>query len=213
MKKAADSCDGTRTIVIPNLHLHRIVLRIRGTSPYVQNRFSAKAAAAILENQQSTKATRKKAGPLDVEEQYQNAFHRSPDGKCGIPATAFRNAMISACRVAGFQMTKGKMSVFIDADFYDEVDGVPLVAIFGDYEKLVAPVRTSDGKKFTMSVRPMWREWSAVVKINYDPGQFGPRDVAHLMIRVGIQVGVGEGRPDSKNSNGCGWGTYCLEEK
>jgi hypothetical protein len=29
-------------------------------------------------------------------------------------------------------------------------------------------------------------------------------------MRVGIQVGICEGRPDSKNSAGMGWGTFKL---
>jgi len=29
-----------------------------------------------------------------------------------------------------------------------------------------------------------------------------------LLARVGMQVGIGEGRPDSKNSAGMGWGLF-----
>jgi hypothetical protein len=32
------------------------------------------------------------------------------------------------------------------------------------------------------------------------------------MHRVGAQVGIGEGRPDSKNSTGMGWGTFEIKE-
>jgi hypothetical protein len=32
------------------------------------------------------------------------------------------------------------------------------------------------------------------------------------MARVGLQVGIGEGRPDSKNSAGMGWGLFTIEE-
>lgn len=38
-------------------------------------------------------------------------------------------------------------------------------------------------------------------------------DVANLMNRVGAQVGIGEGRPDSKNSAGMGWGLFSIETK
>ena len=36
-------------------------------------------------------------------------------------------------------------------------------------------------------------------------------DVTNLMQRVGMQVGIGEGRPDSRDSAGLGWGTFRLE--
>jgi hypothetical protein len=42
--------------------------------------------------------------------------------------------------------------------------------------------------------------------------QFTPEDVANLMARVGMQVGIGEGRPDSKNSAGMGWGLFKIAD-
>jgi len=39
------------------------------------------------------------------------------------------------------------------------------------------------------------------------PG-FSGADIANLVLRAGIQVGIGEGRPFSKNSCGMGWGTF-----
>jgi hypothetical protein len=60
-------------------------------------------------------------------------------------------------------------------------------------------------------VRPMWREWGANVRVKYDADQFTIQDVTNLMQRVGMQVGIGEGRPDSRDSAGLGWGTFRLE--
>ena len=60
-------------------------------------------------------------------------------------------------------------------------------------------------------VRPIWREWSADVRVRYDADQFTLNDVTNLMDRVGMQVGIGEGRPDSRQSAGLGWGTFRLE--
>jgi hypothetical protein len=56
----------------------------------------------------------------------------------------------------------------------------------------------------------MWRQWAANVLFQYDGDQFNASDVTNLLMRVGVQVGVLEGRPDSKKSNGCGWGTFRL---
>jgi hypothetical protein len=33
-------------------------------------------------------------------------------------------------------------------------------------------------------------------------------DIANLIARVGLQVGIGEGRPDSKQSAGLGFGLF-----
>jgi len=49
------------------------------------------------------------------------------------------------------------------------------------------------------------------VVVNFDADQFTVQDVTNLMQRVGMQVGIGEGRPDSRDSAGLGWGTFCLK--
>jgi hypothetical protein len=57
----------------------------------------------------------------------------------------------------------------------------------------------------------MWREgWEAKLRIRYDADQFSLSDVSNLLARAGMQVGVGEGRPDSKDSAGLGWGLFSL---
>ncbi|MCK8238773.1 hypothetical protein LW987_17560, partial [Erwinia amylovora] len=58
--------------------------------------------------------------------------------------------------------------------------------------------------------RPQYRDWAAKLRIKFDRQQFKPVDMANLISRVGEQVGIGAGRPDSKQSAGCGWGTFEL---
>ena len=49
------------------------------------------------------------------------------------------------------------------------------------------------------------------MRVRFDADQFTLTDVANLLMRVGMQVGIGEGRPFSKNSNGMGWGLFDLK--
>ena len=196
------------TIAAPNFQTMDI--NIEGTAPLVQHRFSKKAATQMLQTHIDGDAKKNKSKvkvARDVEQDYKDATHLGDDGKYGIPAPAFRSAMISACRVAGFQMTKAKLSVFVLADTVDCEDGSPLVHIKGEPELHRAAVRLANGST-SIAIRPMWREWSAVVRVQWDGDQFTSSDVINLMMRAGLQVGVGEGRPDSKKSNGMGWGTY-----
>ena len=46
------------------------------------------------------------------------------------------------------------------------------------------------------------------LRLKWDGDQFTPTDVVNLLSRAGQQVGIQEGRPDSKNSAGMGWGTF-----
>lgn len=188
-----------------------LVLRVIGTAPYVQNRFPEKAKQAMRAKQAagSTAAKGKKKEPRDFDADFRNAHHVSTEGWHGIPAAAFRNAMIEACRLAGFQMTRARMSVFVEADGFDREDMTPLVRLdAGEPERLEMIVRqqmTTD-----IRVRPAWGEWAANLKVSYDADQFTSEDIANLLVRAGRQVGIGEGRPFSKSSNGMGWGTFRL---
>jgi hypothetical protein len=158
----------------------------------------------------STAKGKKVREARDFDEDCQSAMHKSTEGWIGIPAASFRAACISACRLVGFKMTLAKMSVFIEAEGFDQVDGVPLVRIHGDWERMDMHTRNATGV-VDIRVRPMWREWSANLRVQYDAEQFREEDVANLLMRAGMQVGVGEGRPDSKNSAGLGFGTFKLK--
>lgn len=199
----------TEALTIPAPKIDRINFKIKGTAPYVQHKFSQKSKMEMLKaHMEGGKSkNRKKTEARDIDAEYKGAMHLTKTNKHGIPAPAFRSAMISACRVAGFQMTKAKLSVFIEPDDFDIDDGTPLVLINGKPEMHQAHCRLESGVA-SIAIRPMWREWTANLCIRYDSDQFSPEDVANLVMRAGLQVGVGEGRPDSRKSHGMGWGTF-----
>jgi hypothetical protein len=81
------------------------------------------------------------------------------------------------------------------------------VRIIGKSERLDMIGRTETDVAM-LTIRPMYREWSANLRIKFDADQFSVMDVTNLLARVGEQVAFGEGRHDSKNSAGMGWGTF-----
>jgi hypothetical protein len=189
---------------------------IEGTAPYVQNKFSEKARQMMRDKQEagSTSGSKKSQGTReakDFQERYRDAMHVSDDGWRGIPASAFRAAAISACRLVGYKMTMAKLSLFIEADGFDSTDGTPLVRITkGEPVYCEMPVRNATGV-VDLRARPMWKAgWRAVIRISYDATQFTDADVGNLVMRIGRQVGIGEGRPDSPKSSGMGWGVFHI---
>lgn len=201
------------TISITPPKINTMAVTIIGTAPYCQARFSEKAKNMMMDKmaEGSTAKGKKIRDARDFDADCEAAMHISTDGWIGIPAASFRAACISACRLVGYKMTIAKMSVFIEAEGFDRVDGIPLVKIHGDWERLDMHTRNATGV-IDIRVRPMWRFWSANLRVQYDADQFRERDVANLLMRAGMQVGVGEGRPDSKNSAGIGFGTFRLKE-
>lgn len=200
-------------VVITAPNIQSVVFPIVGTAPYVQLRFSEKAINAIREKHEAGSQSNKKKAKesRDFHRDFLQAQHMSDDKKPwnGIPASAFRNGMISACRLVGFKMVLAKLSVFVLPDGFDKVDGVPLIKINGIPESHIVHARNANGG-CDLRVRAKFWPWTADVKIQYDGDQFTAGDVANLMTRVGAQVGIGEGRPDSKMSAGMGWGTFKL---
>src|SRR5688500_438017 len=119
MATAKRALEQTRTeLVIKAPNLQIVEFQVRGTAPYVQHRFWKKAQIMATQEAGSTtqSKSRKARAPRDFAADYEQSKHVSTDGWPGIPAPAFRNAMISACRVAGFTMTRAKLSVFILPD-------------------------------------------------------------------------------------------------
>lgn len=199
------------TISPPNLQT--LELRIVGQAPYMQAKFSEKAKQAMMTKQAAgsvaKKGARREARDFDAD--FVAAQHRATDGWAGIPAAALRNACIDACRMVGFQMTRAKMSVFIEPDGFDQADGTPLVRLLApEPEKTEMATRNATGV-VDIRIRPMWREWSAIVRLTFDADQFTASDVTNLLARAGLQVGIGEGRPFSKSSAGMGFGLFTVE--
>lgn len=209
-KKAASSASESVTISAPKFELAEF--DIVGTAPYVQLCFPQKVKELMMEKMrlgsQAGKSRKKEA--RDFDEDFKQAMYETPTGKHGIPAGAFRNAMISACRLVGFKMTLAKLSVFLEADDFDRYEGKPMVYLEGTPEPVISHVRNATGVA-DLRVRAKFWPWSAKLRVRYDAGLFSASDVANLLARVGMQVGIGEGRPDSKTSAGVGWGTFRLK--
>ena len=199
----------TITIKAPNFQ--SVTVRIVGTSPLVQHRFWKKGEMMAAQEAGRQSKSRKKSEARDFEADFRQASHQSPEGWYGVPASAFRNGMISACRIVGFKMTQAKLAVFVRQDGVDQ-DGLPIVKLLaGEPENYTSYARNANGS-VDIRARPMWREWGTELKVDYDADLFSATDVVNLLARVGVQVGVGEGRPDSKMSAGLGYGLFRIED-
>jgi hypothetical protein len=208
-----------KEIIIQAPNFETVDTTIIGDTKLVIHKFSQKAREQIKAKQElgSVGAKGKKRAPKNFEDLYQGAFYiGKTKGKewYGFNASAIRHAMISACKLVGFHMTKGKLGIFVEPDGFDIESGVPLVKITkGEPKKHETYVRLATGV-VDICVRPMWDEgWEANPRIRYDADMFSRTDVVNLLHRAGLQVGICEGRPDSKNSPGCGWGTFRITPK
>ncbi len=188
---------------------------LTGTAPYVSNKFSAEARNMMREKQAAGSVGKKggKRAAKDFDKCFRESMHSFGDGTYGVPATCFRQALISACRIVGFKMTLAKLALFIVADGEDDDDASPLVRFAkGEPEHFESATRNETGVA-DIRVRGRWATgWQIKLRVQYDADMFGRQDVTNLLDRVGVQVGIGAGRPDSKTSCGQGWGTFSVQE-
>ncbi len=210
--KSAKSSSETREILIAAPKIQTGRFKIIGTAPYVQARFSKKMEIMAKHEAGSTTKKGSKKAARDFDKEYKDAMYISREGWHGIPASSFRAAMVSACRLVGFKMTLAKLCIFIKPDGFDKHEGVPLIKIEGAPKMDVKAVRNHTGV-MDLRARPMWEKWSAELVVQFDADTFSMEDIANLLARVGMQVGIGEGRPDSRESVGMGWGTFSLGQK
>lgn len=197
-------------ITPPNFRKVRLVLE--GTAPLLQARFSAKSMQAMMTKMAGGSTTKKgqKREARDFDLDFQQAMHVSTEGWVGVPAAALRNACIDVCRMVGYKMTHAKMSIFVEADGNDKVDGQPLIKLDApEPERTEMAARVANGGT-DIRIRPMWRKWKLNVVFRFDADQFTDSDVVNLVSRAGEQIGIGEGRPYSKMSNGMGYGTFRI---
>lgn len=202
--------DGAILIRAPRLKTLEVTLT--GDAPLVMAAFSEKARQKLMATHMagSQSKSKKAREARNFEDDMTAAIHFSEEGWIGFPASAFRAAMISACRLIGFKMTLAKLAVFAEADGLDRVSGQPLVRLdVGKPELHIASVRNASGV-LDLRARPMWRQWSMRLRVRYDEDVFSATDVVNLLARVGAQVGIGEGRHDSRESSGMGWGSFTV---
>lgn len=195
-------------------NMQTAVFRIVGTAPLMTARFSKKAEL-MSKMAEGSKGAKRARTARNYDNEAADAAYKADEGWYGVNASSFRNALISACRLVNFKMTLAKLSIFIEADGFDKVDGTPLVRILDDAEYEVNTMHTRNATGVVdVRARPMWRPgWKMDLRIRYDADQFRIGDVANLLSRVGQQVGICEGRPDSKSSAGLGFGLFRIESE
>ncbi len=212
-ESAAPSNGNPQHVTISPPNIQTATFHIRGTAPLVVHRFATKVMREFEDKiiEGSKPKGKRKFEPKQPEDICREATYFGKTGDEvweGFNASGIRLAMISACRGANFKMTMAKQSFFVEADGWDiHTPLIPLVRISGKSEisKLIAKTETNVAM---LTIRPMYKDWKAKIRIRFDADLFSLSDITNLLARAGQCVGICEGRPDSKNSGGMGWGTF-----
>lgn len=180
--------------------LQRVVLPItvRGVTPLIPHRWSEKARRMMPGGVDHGLKVKGKRQP-DVEAMA--CQYMLPDGRVGVPATAFKAAMVSACRLipAKLTMTEAKLLFFVEGEGPEQL--VPIE--YGD-RVLREDTPRNDGGSADLRYSYAYYPWAATVRVRFLPTSITPESVANLLDAAGA-VGIGDWRPGAPKS---ATGTY-----
>lgn len=203
----------------------RVMARVpvEGMSPLIVNKFSAKAQQIMLSKQMGEATQRE---PKDPEALFRGAQHLMADGTAGFPAVGFKAAMVDAARFfkgSKLTMTGMRPAIFINGTRgQDTANRTLLVPVYsawtGDVQTLkpAEPEMRQDYARNDSGVadirfRPEYDPWSAVLEIIYVKSMFTLETIIALVDAAGMN-GIGEWRPNSKESNTGSYGTWRVPD-
>lgn len=131
----------------------------------------------------------------------------SDEGWNGVPAWAFKAAMIEASRSCGLDRRAVRLGLFVASESVDET-GTPLVRLYGKQKirKMSFCVRDCAGEKRVSGtvLWPVWPKWRVRLTVQHDNNVLSHADVTTLLAVAGYSVGVGRQRLQHGFPNG-GW--------
>jgi hypothetical protein len=198
-KEVLDAIAGTEKeakVTVAPIRVERITLKIVGDTSYLCNRFSEKAKKQI-EDKTKGKFTQRAA--KDPEAEYRGSLYHidGDENRCGIPCSAFKQAMIAACtKGSTVSKTLIKQAVHVVGEL-SEIKGKHRM------HSCIARVGKFGAKQPDMRHRAEFPEWSTELQIRYNAGQITPEVIINILNIAGFGVGVGEWRPEKCGTFGC----------
>lgn len=213
----------SKVVEIKPIEVVETKIRIYGDTPLIMHAWSAKAKKEMLDAQQGKKKGKQKepknpmfdfvesiywldkkppiTNDMSVEDSEKAfaEFMQNNTPRFGFPATAFKQAAISAAYRMGW--SKDKMS--IRGAFYIQGDENGMVEIHSDN-----PIMREDMVKIGMGTadlryRGEFRNWYADLNISFNVnGNYDLNSIVNMINAGGYICGVGEWRPERDGTNG-----------
>lgn len=186
--------DQEYTVSVPKLKAGTLLIRLKGITPLIVNRFDP----LLLLNPDPNAKRKPREDPADI---VRRKLYDYPGGGFGFPSIGLKIAMVAAGqRFMGERRTELYGVFAIQQELLEiEATGYEVRSdrvIVGGKSK-VADVR----------FRPAFQPWSMQVPITYITNFIDPDSLINLVRLAGLTVGIGEWRLDRKGS----FGTFEIE--
>jgi hypothetical protein len=193
------------TLNLERITKSRVQIPIEGLSPLIPHRWSVKALQMMRDKQfAAAGTTRPKREPKDPVDEAEMASYWLPDGRPGMPATAFKSAIVESARYFdGVTITLLKRIIIVEG-----IGDDMLVPIVGEKALREDTPRNASGVA-DLRYRYAWMPWSAVLTVQFVPKLVTVNSVIALVDAAG-QGGVGDWRPGAPKSNTGVYGTFHI---
>lgn len=195
----------TGPLVLERIAYEVVEIPIVGETELIVHKWSEKAKRMMLDKQMNPGARQKKEAK-NPEEDYQSSLYQLEDGSYGIPAAAFKAAIVGACRLFdGLPMTQAKIAIQVLGEGSQQL--VPLTE--GEPYMREDMVRLETGVA-DIRYRGGFPTWKAVLRIKFNSSLLTLQSLVNLVDAAG-QGGVGEWRPSAPKSASGSYGTFRVE--
>lgn len=202
-KEMAGAVEYSQAITLTPLQIARVEIPVEGVTPLIMHRWSEKSKREMLEKQ--TKKTTVKRAAKDPEAEYEAARYIFDDKHDGVPAVAFKAAIVGAARqFEGLTLVQLKSSLFVEGEGVDQliqIDGKPVMR----EDTVRVGMGTAD-----LRYRPIYTPWSAILHVRYVASAITLESVYALVDAAGLG-GVGEWRPSAPKSLTGSYGQFRIK--
>jgi hypothetical protein len=188
----------TEETVKPDVNLIRIQrseldILVEGVSPLIIHKWSEKAKR-LMRHAQSGAEEKLAREPKVPEEEAEGSLYRLDDGRPGMPATAFKAAMVGAARLfSGLTMVTLKSGIFVTGDGPDQL--VPIEGALSIREDMPRNANGNADLRYRYQVWP----WMATLRVIWLPTLMSSESVVNLVDAAG-NGGIGDWRPSAPKS-------------
>lgn len=179
MGKTASN-DAEIPITIPEIRLETIEIPLTGITSLITNAWTEEKMEVI--EGASTRRAHVAKPARDAAKEYEDSKYKLPDGRNGLPSSAFKKAAVNACRlIDGLPMTEARVLFHVLGD---------LVPIEGEPRRRRDPVPGANGKGWTIINRAEFVNWSCKIQVRYFANKISAEQIVNLFNLAGLG-GVG----------------------
>ena len=204
--KAKTKVEMTGAVELTRLKDAILEIPIIGLTPVIPHKWSEKSKRMMPGHPDHDQVKRAKGDRKPAEEA--EACLYKLDESLALPATAFKAAIVGACRFFDKPtMVEAKQLLFVEG-----VGPEQLVKIEGDKgEPQVDTPRNTSGNA-DLRYRYYIRDWSTMLRVRYVPARITQESVVTLVDAAG-RGGVGDWRPSAPKSYTGTFGTFRVDTK